>query len=144
MSEIQPATTIHELVPLLFVQDIDRSAGFYQEQLGFELVNSWKPAGKLAWCRLERAGSAIMLQQAEAEDGPADHRGHGVGFFFNCGDVDALHAELIQRGLQLNPPQVAFYGLKQVFLLDPDGYELCFQSPVEVVASNTAEPDCNL
>ena len=123
-------TTIRELVPLLFVEDITRAAEFYRHQLGFEFREKWEPQGKLAWCRLERAGVAIMLQQAEAEDGPAEHRGHGVGLFFNCDDADVLHSELTQRGLLIDHPKVAFYGMKQVFLLDPDGYELCFQSPV--------------
>lgn len=129
MSETPTAAKILELVPLLFVEDIVRSAEFYLIPLGFVLAEKWEPDGKLAWCRLERGGSAIMLQQAEAEDGPVDHRGHGVGFFFNCDNVDALHVELTQRGLDLEPPTIAFYGLKQVFLKDPDGYELCFQSP---------------
>ncbi len=142
MSAMQHATVIRELVPLLFVDDIARSAGFYQHQLGFHLVNTWEHAGKLAWCRLERAHSAIMLQQAGPEDGPAESRGHGVGFFFHCDDADALHAELTDRGLLIDHPQIAFYGMKQVFLLDPDGYELCFQSPVEPAATNPAEPNC--
>lgn len=142
MSTIQHATVIRELVPLLFVEDIARSAEFYHHQLGFDLVNKWEPEGKLAWCRLERAHSAIMLQQAEAEDGPAESRGHGVGFFFHCDDADALHAELTDRGLLIDHPKVAFYGMKQVFLLDPDGYELCFQSPVESAATNSVEPIC--
>jgi uncharacterized glyoxalase superfamily protein PhnB len=132
MSEIQRITAIRELVPLLSVQDIDHSAAFYRDQLGFEMTTTWVPNGQLLWCRLQRSGSAIMLQQADAEDGPAENRGHGVHFYFNCDDVDDLCAEFAQRGLHLNPPTLAFYGLKQVFLQDPDGYELCFQSPALV------------
>ena len=74
-----------------------------------------------------------MLQQASEEDGPAEGRGRGVGFFFNCDDAGAVHTEFCSRGLQLNAPEVAFYGMKQVFVKDPDGYELFFQSPTEGV-----------
>lgn len=129
MPEIQQSFTIRELVPLLMVQDILRSATFYHDQLGFKFAGKWEPNGSLAWCRLERDGSAIMLQLAEAEDGPAEGRGHGVSFYFHCDNVDRLYAELVQQGLQIVPPKIAFYGMKQVFLRDPDGYELCFQSP---------------
>ncbi len=132
MSEIQRVTAILELVPLLSAQDIDHSAAFYRDQLGFEITTTWVPNGQLIWCRLERSGSAIMLQQADAEDGPAENRGRGVHFYFNCDNVDELRAEFGKRGLHLDPPVVAFYGLKQVFLKDPDGYELCFQSPALV------------
>ncbi|HTL03377.1 MAG TPA: VOC family protein [Vicinamibacterales bacterium] len=121
---------IRELVPLLFVQDIGCSVAFYQ-QLGFNPARTWEPDGRLAWCRLERAGSAVMLQQAEEEDGPAEGRGRGVELFFMCDDVDALHAEFISADVKMAPPQVAFYGMKQIFLKDPDGYELCFESPAD-------------
>ena len=126
---VAPRTAaIRELVPLLFVQDLTRSLAFYQ-QLGFNLSGTWEPDGKLSWCRLGRAESALMLQQAEEEDGPAEGRGRGVRLFFICDDVDALHAEFIGAGVTIESPQLAFYGMKQIFLKDPDGYELCFESP---------------
>lgn len=128
MAVAERETTVREIVPLLFVEDVVRSAAFYGEQLGFEIVNKWEPEGKLNWCRLERDGCALMLQQACEEDGPAEGRGRGVGFFFNCGDVDAMHAELCRSGLVVAAPKLAFYGMNQLFLKDPDGYELCFQS----------------
>jgi uncharacterized glyoxalase superfamily protein PhnB len=131
MSSSEFISTVRELIPLLFVDDIEQSLAFYCERLGFELVNKWEPDGKLSWCRIERGGAAVMLQQACTEDGPAAGRGRGVGFFFNCDDVDAAYAQFSANGLKLDPPAVAFYGMKQVFCKDPDGYELCFQSPVE-------------
>jgi glyoxylase I family protein len=121
-------TIINSLVPLLFVDDIRRSVAFYRDLLGFELSGTWEPDGELSWCRLRRGGSAIMLQQACDEDGPAKGRGRGVGFFFHCDDADAMHDELSSRGLKLDPPCIAFYGMNQVFVTDPDGYELCFQN----------------
>jgi uncharacterized glyoxalase superfamily protein PhnB len=94
--------TLQELVPLLFVEDIVRSAAFYQHRLGFEMTLKWEPKGKLSWCRLERGGAALMLQQAlPEEDGPAEGRGRGVGFYFNCDDAAAMHADLASRGLSV-------------------------------------------
>ena len=123
---------IHELVPLLFVHDIARSANFYQERLGFKMTQQWEPDGKLAWCRLERDGAAVMLQQAiPEEDGLADGRGRGVVFYFNCDDADAMHADLTNRGLAIAPPVAAYYGMNQLFVKDPDGYELCIQSAIK-------------
>lgn len=118
------------LTPLLFVQNIEVSLAFYRDQLGFEMTQKWEPAGKLAWCRLVRGNAAVMLQQADEEDGPPERRGRGVAFYFLCDDADAMHAELAGRSLSLDPPQVAFYGMKQLYLKDPDGYELCFQNEI--------------
>jgi glyoxylase I family protein len=131
MQVIQRSTSIRELVPLLFVEDIAASAAFYQNKLGFQMTMKWEPDGKLSWCRLARDDSAVMLQQACEEDGPAAGRGRGVGFFFNCEDADAMHADFASRGLAVAPPVAAFYGMNQIFVKDPDGYELCFQSVIE-------------
>ena len=83
------------------------------------------------WCRLERGGSSIMLQQAEDEDGPAEDRGRGISFYFVCDDADAMYADLLSRGLQLRPPSLAYYGMKQLFVPEPDGYSICFESPTK-------------
>ena len=125
---LQETTAVRGLTPLLFVEDIARSLAFYRDLLGFEMTQDWSPEGNLAWCSLKRGGAALMLQQACEEDGPADGRGRGVGFFFLCDDANELHVELHARGLSLDPPKLAFYGMNQLFLRDPDGYELCFQN----------------
>ena len=130
MPEVETRSGLHELAPLVMVHDMQRSVSFYCDLLGFEICSKWEPDGKLCWCRLERGGAALMLQQDCPEDGPPQGRGRGVAFFLGCQDVDQLHAELRERGLELTTPQVAFYGMKQVYFCDPDGYELCFQSPV--------------
>ncbi|WP_339735108.1 VOC family protein [uncultured Gimesia sp.] len=128
----QTVTAIRELVPLLIVEDLSRSADFYCDQLGFEMKLKWEPEGKLAWCRLERNNTALMLQLACAdEDGTSEERCKGVGFFFHCDDAQAIYEELSAQGISLEPPKVAFYGMNQLFMKDPDGYELCFQNQVE-------------
>lgn len=130
MPDHLPVTLVQELVPLLRAQDIARSVDFYCEKLAFKMTMSWAPDGKLEWCRLEREGSAVMLQQACDEDGSPEGRGRGVEFYFNCRDANAEHVRLAGCGLNLDPPKVAFYGMNQLYLTDPDGYELCFQNVV--------------
>lgn len=131
MTATSNAAAVRQLVPLLAVQDIQRSAEFYRDRLGFAITGEAENQGKMFWCRMERGDSAIMLQQAEDEDGPANGRGRGVSLYFICDDADAVYLELTSRGLQLRPPSVAYYGMKQVVVPEPDGYYLCFESPVE-------------
>ena len=123
-------SNIQELVPLLIVQDIVRSMMFYCEGIGFEVVATWEPGGRVAWCRIERQGAAIMLQQATDEDNPAELRGNGIALFFICDDAKRFHAELLKRSVPATPPLKVFYGMLQVFVSDPDGRELCFESPM--------------
>ena len=129
MPAIQHSTAVHELVPLLFVDDIQVGAGFYVDKLGFQVEAKWEPDGALAWCKLRRDGSALMLQQATDEDRPANERVGGVYFYFDCEDVDRMYAEVVARGLKVKPPKVAHYGQKQISVRDPSGYSLWFQSP---------------
>jgi glyoxylase I family protein len=51
--------------------------------------------------------------------------------YFGCEDVDAAYAELRVRGVAAKEPIVSDYGMKQVYLKDPDGYEICLQRPVD-------------
>ncbi len=121
---------LRELTPLLVVEEMKRSLAFYRDRLGFQITQDWSSEGRLAWCRLERDSVSLMLQQACDEDGPADGRGRGVVFYFSCADAGAEYERLLELGVNVAPPQVAFYGMNQLVVTDPDGYELCFQNPV--------------
>jgi len=125
-------TRVLQTWPLLMVSDLDRSLAFYRDGLGFTVVGRADADGKAFWCRLERGGSSLMLQQAEEdEDGAPATWGRGMGLYFVCDDADALHAELVRRGLRLPPPSTAGYGMRQFPVPDPDGYSVWFESPTE-------------
>jgi catechol 2,3-dioxygenase-like lactoylglutathione lyase family enzyme len=36
------------------------------------------------------------------------------------------------QGIEVEPPTIAPYGMKQLLVRDPDGYELCFQCEASV------------
>lgn len=119
---------VRALWPLLFVSDIQRSIEFYTSRLGFEMVGKAEGEGGVFWCRLERGGACFMLQQRESEDlGPAE----GVSFFFVCDDVDRIYREFLAAGLAVSPPEESYYGMRQLPVPDPDGYDVIFESPTE-------------
>ena len=51
--------------------------------------------------------------------------------YFGVPEVDAVYGHLCAKGIQVEPPKVAPYGMKQLYVHDPDGYNLCFQWPVD-------------
>jgi glyoxylase I family protein len=61
-----------------------------------------------------------------------------VALYFGCPDVDGAYAQLRAQGLNVGEPKVARYGMKQLYLTDPDGYLLCFQWRAE--ASGIEKP----
>lgn len=126
---------VRGLTPLIFVFDMPASIRFYCEDLGFEVaVSDGKPAPDFDWVLLRLDGSELMLNTAYESDerppGPDPSRiaAHGdTTLYFACPDVDGAYAYMRKKGIAADPPRVAHYGMKQLYITDPDGYLLCFQ-----------------
>ncbi len=83
-------------------------------------------------------GVELMLNTAYEEDtrppapDPVRFAAHDdTCLYFGCPDVDAAYAYLRARGVAAKEPKVAPYGMKQLYLSDPDGYSICFQWPAK-------------
>jgi glyoxylase I family protein len=130
---------IRGMAPLVQVFDMPTSIAFYRDVLGFEVVST-SPVrdGHFDWALLRLNGVELMLNTAYEEDArpaapdAARTAAHDdTCFYFGCPDVDAAYAHLCALGVKAKEPKVAPYGMKQLYLHDPDGYSLCFQWPAE-------------
>jgi catechol 2,3-dioxygenase-like lactoylglutathione lyase family enzyme len=122
---------------LIQVFDMPTSLAFYRDVLGFAAISDAPEDGRCEWVWLKSGESQLMLNTAYEADArppvPDSTRveAHSdTAFFFGCENVDAAHAELRARGVAVREPRVTGYGMKQVYLKDPDGYEICLQQPV--------------
>jgi glyoxylase I family protein len=130
------------LTPLIQVYDMPEAIRFYCGLLGFEVINSSPeieaPEGRYFHWALLRLGKAeFMLNTAyDAGERPASPdesrwRGHGdTCLYIGCSDVDEAYQYLTEKGLNLSSPSVSQYGMKQLHIRDPNGYQLCLQAPV--------------
>jgi glyoxylase I family protein len=136
------ALDLRGLTPLLQVYDMPTSVRFYRDVLGFEVVTtSPQLAGedRFHWALLRLGGAELMLNTAYEFDTERPVRPDRLrtaahddtGLFFDCWDVDAAHEELRSKGVTVKAPLVTGYGMKQMYIHDPDGYGLCFQWRVE-------------
>jgi glyoxylase I family protein len=136
------AIDVRGLCPLLQVYDMPASVRFYRDTLGFELAATSPNLGsadRFHWCLLRLRGCEVMLNTAYEFDDerpvqpdPARVAAHqDTCIYFGAPDVDAVYEELRAKGLQPDPPKIAPYGMKQLYLRDPDGYMLCFQWSAE-------------
>lgn len=129
------AIDVRGLAPLLEVFDMPTSIKFYCDGLGFEIVaTDGKPSPNFHWVLLRLNGSELMLNTAYDEGrrptvpDPARIDAHrDVGIYFAC-------PHLRRNGINTKEPRVAPYGMKQLYLNDPDGYVLCFQWKAEALA----------
>ena len=136
------ALDVQGMAPLLQVFDMPTSIRFYRDVLGFEITATSGDGDQSDWVLLRLAEVALMLNTAYERDDrppapdPARVVSHAdVGLFFDCADVDAAYKHLVAKGVKAEPPNVAPYGMKQLYVNDPDGYVLCFQWPADEEAT---------
>lgn len=129
---------VQELVPLLQVFDMPTSIRFYRDMLGFKVSGNSKPKSQdsddVNWAMLELGPATVMLNTAyDPDDVPeapdmARWEGHqDTCLYFGCPDVDSTYEYLKSKGIECDPPKVVWYGMKQLYLKDPDGFGICFQ-----------------
>lgn len=120
------ADPISGLVPMIHVEDIDRSAAFYR-LLGFAIGNHKPREGPTHWAWLYapgapewRRGPNLMIART---DRPSNPGAQDVLFYLYAADLPALRTMLVANGINAGAicypeylPQGEF-GLK-----DPDGY----------------------
>ena len=128
---------IHGVCPLLQVFDMPTAVLFYRDVLGFQVYQTSQPGDDCNWAWLKLNGAELMLNtayekhQRPAAPDPARVVAHDdTCLFFGCKDLDAAYQHLLAHGVNLKPPKVAPYGMKQLYFHDPDGFGLCFQWPV--------------
>lgn len=136
ISEDPMVLQIDGMTPLLQVFDMPTSLRFYGDILGFEIISD-SGGDDSSWVWLRLNGVDLMLNdQYEPGHAPAEppadrtiwHK--DTCLYFGSPDPDAAYEYLLSKGINLDPPAVAPYGMKQLHLHDPDGYGICFQSPV--------------
>jgi len=135
------AIDVRGVCPLLQVYDMPASLRFYRDRLGFEIVSTSPQLGpdKYHWVWLRLGSAEIMLNTAYEFDSerpvPADRARVAAHddtcLYFGCPDVDGAYETLLENSVAVKPPKVTPYGMKQMYLKDPDGYNLCFQWKAE-------------
>jgi predicted enzyme related to lactoylglutathione lyase len=100
------------------VSDVDRAKAFYTEQAGFNADHDHTVSDELRFVQLTPPGSAcsIALGRGLTDAAP----GSVQGMQMVVDDIEAAHAELVGRGVDVSDVQDYPWG-KFVFFKDPDG-----------------------
>jgi glyoxylase I family protein len=125
------------LCPLIQVFDMPTSLRFYRDIVGFKIVNhSGGDDDRYDWVELKLGNASLMLNTAyEQHERPVKPDAARVAahadtcLFIGCPDVDGAYRYLRDRGVDVKEPEIAWYGMKQLTVVDPDGYGVCFQWP---------------
>jgi catechol 2,3-dioxygenase-like lactoylglutathione lyase family enzyme len=129
---------IQGVAPMVQVFDMPRSIRFYRDILGFTVTGKSDPKSDdpddVNWVMMQLCDACVMLNTAydpdEVPEAPDAVRWSGhqdTCLYFGCPDVDAAYQHLLSKGFKADPPKVAWYGMKQLYIKDPDGFSICFQ-----------------
>jgi uncharacterized glyoxalase superfamily protein PhnB len=104
--------------PIIYVDDVESSARFYEEAFGFERTFRWPlEGGPLEYVALRRGDSHLGIGQGE-----------GRGGFELClyvEDVDAVAERLRALGArEVSAPADQPWGERLTYFDDPDGHRL--------------------
>jgi catechol 2,3-dioxygenase-like lactoylglutathione lyase family enzyme len=114
------------VTPILSVRDVDESLAYYVDKLGFADPWCWGEPSEFGGVR---AGACEIFFCR-------DHQGQpGTWIAINVGDVDALFADLSQRGADVRQPPTNFeWGMREMNVRDPDGHRIRFGTPTDAQA----------
>lgn len=117
----RPHGTLRRVMPELPFTDVAAAVTHYRDVLGFEVNYSQDDIGVM-----DRDGMRVLLIARTAQ-----HTGIGSCAFYVI-DADALHAELVASGANVQGPPVSHpWGLREFRVLDVEGNRLSFAQTFE-------------
>jgi catechol 2,3-dioxygenase-like lactoylglutathione lyase family enzyme len=121
-------SVLKQAIPVLHITNADAAKAFYCGQLGFRLefqVQASETRRDPCYMGVSRDGALLYL---------SGHAGDGVDggvVYFVCDDVDSLHAEFVAKDVRIHiPPVDQTWGMRELYVLDPDGNSVRFGAPV--------------
>ncbi len=117
------------------VRDLERAVAFYRDTLGLEVspirsgVNKWASV---------RIGPNLTLD-LDHEPSLADEGPKPVIIGFVVESADETYAQLRARGAALEgEPQNQYWGVRNFYLRDPDGYKIECSQPLAKASERTS------
>jgi lactoylglutathione lyase len=114
------------VAPSIYITDIDRALGFYRDGLGFSLLDVDEPPRRAVVMQ----GSAVLhldVQPAKA----GSSRTHML-----VDDLDGVCDRLARAGVKLlQPPTIQEWGLRDIWVADPDGNIFELAEPIRAETS---------
>ncbi len=119
---------LHSCVAVLVCADLEKSAAYYGDALGFRIVAHFDHAEKFA--AAYRDAVEIVLVQAQGGQVRPNRDRYGAGFDaylvpVSLEAVDAFYEDIRGRGATiLQPPALTAYGSREFVFSDPDGHQI--------------------
>jgi uncharacterized glyoxalase superfamily protein PhnB len=107
---------------VLAVRDLEASAAYYRDVLGFRI--DWTEGSD--WRLAVRDGVRLMIGHCPDDKPAAEIGSHSWFAYLEVDDVDGLHRELTARGANTTSPRDQPYGMREIVVTSPEGHRIVF------------------
>lgn len=124
----RPKCEIYRVAPQFVVPDVVKSAEYYRDKLGFEILGYFLDPPVFAIVR--RDGAEIHFGRSDRGDvnlNESVRKGLGTDVYIFVSDVIALYDELRSRGANVvEGPVERPYDRTEITVVDENGYQIVF------------------
>ena len=126
-----PLPRVSKVTPNLVVADVERSAAFYRDVLGFSVAFTVPDEAPYLFASVRSGPVEIFLNAPESSEVEYPvFKGRPIGgtfsMFLEVEDIEAVHADLKDRVTIIMPLERKWYGVTEFAFVDPDGYVITF------------------
>ena len=127
--------------PTLIVDDVEASSNFHQNILGFKHIFTMPgPDGMPSLVHLRWVKYADLLITRSRGDELTGPKGIGISLNFNMlehfdGDMHAFAKHVREKGADVKGLIDKPWNVREVTVLDPDGFQLIFSMPIDLTLS---------
>ena len=113
---------------ILAVQNLRASSAFWIDSLGFSRDFG---DGSDGWAWLSRGDFRVGLGECANEPAASTLGDHSYVAYVTVDDVDALHAEFVERRVPIGqPPATKPWGMREFTIRTPDGHRMTFGAAI--------------
>lgn len=113
---------------VIAVHDLDRSAEYYRDVLGFEV----REVGDPGWRFYLKDECFIMAGECPDALSPEELGDHSYFAYLEVDDIDELYAGVVARGARLlKKLRTEPWGMREFGIRTVDGHRIMFGSPAE-------------
>jgi uncharacterized glyoxalase superfamily protein PhnB len=117
------------LSPSLTATDVQKSAAWYRDVLGFAVDREYAREGRLIAVALQAGAVKILITQDDGARGSDRIKGEGMSLQFTTAqNVDELAQRIKASGGVLDSEPADAWGARVFRLRDPDGFKLVISS----------------
>ena len=129
---------IRSLTPILIAKNLDETIAFYRDKLNFSVDYIFKEPGIDAYASLYREEIFINFREGTPPKNPSSFGGLSI----EVEDIDQFYQELVTKNalpekfprefscIREHPPEDKEYGVRDMFLVDLNGYILNLLTPL--------------